>query len=146
MRHVIPLRSELVRWLLVSLAILAFGVIGIVRVPSTDASTLGKIAGFGFRLDGKECYLTVAYTVESADLRFNSSHDGRWCAYRDAYRRETYVPVYYDSSNPDRATLTPRGTLPMASVAIGLVGLAVCGACCVRRSRLSDTGARTGIA
>ena len=40
MRHVIPLRSELVRWLLLSLAILAFGVIGIVRLPGTDASTL----------------------------------------------------------------------------------------------------------
>lgn len=93
-----------------------------------------------------DCYLTVAYTVEGADLRFNSSHGGRWCAYRDAYRRDTYVPVYYGSSNPDRATLAPRGTLPMASVAIGLVGLATCGAYCVRRSRRSDTGARVGVA
>lgn len=142
----ILLRSELVRWLLVSLAILGFGVIGIVRVPSTDASTLGKIAGFGFRLDSQECYLAVNYTARGTDFRFNSSHDRRWCAYRDVYRRDSYVPVFYDSSNPDRATLIPRGPLPMASVAIGLVGLAVCGAYSVRRSRRSDTPARVGIA
>lgn len=38
--------------------------VGILRTPSTDASTLGDIAGYGFRLDGEECYLAVAYTVE----------------------------------------------------------------------------------
>lgn len=145
MRPVVLLRSELVRWLLLSLAILAFGVIGIVRAPSTDASTTGKIAGFGFRLDGKQCYLTVAYTVEGSDFRFDSSHDDRWCAYQGLYRRDSDVVVYYDSSDPGTATLTPRGALPMASVAIGLVGLGACGAYRAKRQRRNERPASVGV-
>jgi hypothetical protein len=145
MRSVLLLRSELVRWLLLSLAILAFGVFGIVRVPSTDAATTGKIAGFGFRLDGKECYLTVAYAVEGTAFRFDSSHDDRWCDYQDLYRRDGDVVVYYDSTDPGTATLMPRGGLPMAAAAIGLVGLGACGAQGVRRIRRDEAAGSVGV-
>lgn len=133
------LRSELMRWLLVSVAFLAFGVVGILRTPSTDAATLGKVAGFGFRLDGRECYLTVAYTVDGKTFHFQSSRDGRWCDFQPLYRQEGSVMVYYDSSDHEMATLTPRGELPMTSVLIGLVGV---GACCVFRVRRPSRAAR----
>ncbi len=126
------LRSEFSRWLLLSLAVVAFGVLSILRVPSTDASTVGDIAGYGFRMDGKECYLTVTYTVRGEAFRFQSSHEQRWCDYQPLYRRHGSVVVYYDSANPETATLTPRGAAPTAAVTIGLVGVA---ACCFYRIR-----------
>jgi hypothetical protein len=129
------LRSEFSRWLLLSLAVAAFGVLGIMRAPSTDTATVGDIAGFGFRMDGKQCYLTVTYTVRGSSFRFQSSHEQRWCDYQPLYRQEGSVVVYYDSTNPETATLTPRGTTPMAAVIIGLTGVAACCALQMRRSR-----------
>jgi hypothetical protein len=120
------------RWLLVSLALLAFGVVGILRTPSTNESTLGTVAGFGFRMDGEECYLTVAYTVEGERFHFQSPHESRWCDYQPLYRQAGSIMVFYDSSDHGTATLTPRGDLPMTSTLIGLAGL---GACCVYRVR-----------
>ena len=129
------LQSEVGRWLLLCLAVAAFGVIGIVRTPSTDATTVGDIAGFGFRMDGKQCYLTVTYTVRGAPFRFQSSHEQRWCDYQPLYRQHGSVVVYYDSSNPGTATLTPRGRTPMAAVVVGLTGVVACCVVQVRRSR-----------
>ena len=127
------LRSGVMRWLLVSLAVLAFGVVGILRTPSTDASTPGDVSGFGFRLDGKECYLTVAYTVDGTRFHVQSPHERRWCDYQPLYRHGGSVIVYYDSSEHGTATLTPRGVVPMTSVLIGLAGVGACGACRLRR-------------
>ncbi|WP_182523533.1 DUF3592 domain-containing protein [Nocardioides dongkuii] len=124
------LRSEFFRWLLLSLAVAAFGVVGILRVPSTDASTVGDVAGFGFRLDGQQCYLTVTYKVRGTSYRFQSPRGQEWCGYEPLYRRDGSVVVYYDSSDPGTATLTPRGATPMVAVVLGLVTAA---ACCVLR-------------
>lgn len=129
------LRSEFSRWLLLSLAVVAFGVVGILRVPSTDTSTVGDIAGFGFRMDGKACYLTVTYSVRGTPFRFQSPHEQRWCDYQPLYRRHGSVVVYYDSTNPETATLVPRGAAPVAAVAIGLAGVAACCLFRVRRPR-----------
>lgn len=129
------LRSEIGRWLLVSLAVAAFGVVGILRAPGTYASTIGDIAGFGFRMDGKQCYLTVTYTVDGETFRFQSPHEQRWCDYQPLYGQHGSVVVYYDSSDPGTATLTPRGTTPTAAVAIGLTGVAACCIVRIRRSR-----------
>lgn len=126
------LRSELGRWLLLSLAVAVFGALALLRVPSTDASTVGHIAGFGFRLDGKKCYLSVTYTVQGTPFRLQSPHERRWCDYQPLYRQDGSVVVYYRSSDPGTATLTPRGATPVAAVAIGLAGAA---ACCVVRMR-----------
>jgi hypothetical protein len=123
-------RSEFSRWLLLSLAVVAFGIVGIVRAPGTDSSTVGDIAGFGFRMDGKQCYLTVTYTVDGAPFRFQTSHEQRWCAYQPLYRQDGSVIVYYNSSDPGTATLTPGGSAPMAAVLTGLTGFA---ACCIVR-------------
>lgn len=124
--------SEFSRWLLISLAVAAFGVFGVLRVPSTDASTVGEIAGFGFRLDGKQCYVSVSYTVRGTPFRYQSPHEKGWCDYQTLYRQHGSVVVYYDSASPETATLTPRGATPMVAVIIGLLGV---GTCCIVRLR-----------
>lgn len=129
------LRAEFTRWLVLSLAVAAFGVVGLLRAPSTDASTLGEVAGFGFRLDGEQCYLTVAYTVGDEEFRWQSSHEQRWCDYQPLYRQQGSVVVYYDSASPGTATLDPRGTAPMTALILGTTGVVVCGAAWLRRSR-----------
>ena len=116
-----------------------FGVVGMQRTPSTDASTLGDVAGYGFRLDGEECYLTVAYTVEGTRFRFSLPMTGDGATTGPLYRHQGSVIVYYDSSDPGTATLTPRGVLPMTSVLIGLVGVGACG---VYRGRRPHRSAR----
>ncbi|WP_028642218.1 hypothetical protein [Nocardioides sp. URHA0020] len=143
------LRSEFGRWLLLSLAVVAFGAVGILRVPSTDASTAGDITGFGFRMDGKECYFNVAYTVHGAQFHMKSPHGQRWCDYQPLFRRESSVVVYYDSSHPETATLTPRGRTPVAAVAIGLAGVVACCFFRMRRPRqrtaLEQSASHSGI-
>jgi hypothetical protein len=121
--------------LLLSLAVVVFGVVGILRVPSTDASTVGDIAGFGFRLDGKECYFNVAYTVHGTRFAMKSPHGQRWCGYQPLFRHQGSVVVYYDSSHPETATLAPRGRTPVAAVVIGLAGVVACGFFRMRRPR-----------
>jgi hypothetical protein len=95
-------------WLLLSLAAAAFGVVGVLRAPSTDAATVDDIAGFGYRMDGKQCYLTLTYTVRGASYRFQSSDEQRWCDYQPLYRQHGSVIVYYDSSNPNGDTHATR--------------------------------------
>lgn len=128
-------RSEFRRWVLLSLAVVAFGAVGILRVPSTDASTAGDITGFGFRMDGKECYFNVAYTVHGVQFHMKSPHGERWCDYQPLFRSESSVLVYYDSSHPETATLTPRGPAPVSAVVFGLAGVVACCFLRIRRPR-----------
>ncbi len=102
------------------LLVLALGIVDFVGVPSTDSSATGTVVARGFRLDGSECYLTAAYTVDGTRFRVDSSRDKRWCD----FRHDDSIPVHYDSADPGTATLTPRGGRQVGLVALGLLGVA----------------------
>lgn len=137
------LRSATRRWLVLGLAFLALGIIATLRVPSTDATTTGHVVARGFRLDGSECYLTASYSVDSIDYRVDSSRHERWCG----YRHDDPIEVHYDSSDPDNATLTPRGGLPTGMIVLGVLGIA--GACITatrsRRRRSRRPAGQSGV-
>lgn len=132
-------RSAVARWLLVSVAILGLGVFGMVRTPGNAHSTWGEVVGFGFKLDGSGCYLTVSYAVDDTPLRFRTPRHERWCGYSPAERPRGTTPVlvYYDASDPGTATLTPRGSAPTAATFVGLAGVGGVGLHLLRRRRRS---------
>lgn len=132
------LRSDVGRWALVALVVAILGIVGVVRTPGPDTSVMGRVAGFGFKLDGSACYLTVAYTVDGRDLHLRTPSEQRWCGYSPRKQRSSRsvpVLVFYDPDDPDDATLTPRGRGPAMTVAAGLAGLAACGLWAGRRNR-----------
>ncbi|GAA1478845.1 hypothetical protein GCM10009623_32910 [Nocardioides aestuarii] len=135
------LRSDVGRWALVSLAVVVLGIVGVVRTPGPDTSVMGRVAGFGFKLDGSACYLTVAYSVDGRDLHFRTPSERRWCGYNPRDRpRDRTVPVlvFYDVDDVDDvddATLTPRGRGPAVAIGAGLAGLTLCGFRAGRRNR-----------
>ena len=139
------LRSEVARWLLVSVAVLCLGVGGMVRTPGTAHSTWGEVAGFGSTMGSGECYLTVSYSVDGTAFRLRTPQQERWCDYSLASRPRGFVGtvplpvlVYYDAADPGSATLTPRGAVPGATALVGLSGIAVVGLHLLRRRRRSD--------
>lgn len=133
------LRSEVARWLLVSVAVLCLGVGGMLRTPGTAHSTWGEIAGFGFTMGSGECYLTVAYSVDGTAFRLRTPQHERWCGHSLERRPRGTVPVlvYYDAADPGSATLTPRGAVPGATALVGLAGLGAAGLYLLRRRRQS---------
>ena len=84
-------RSEVARWLLVSVAVLCLGVGGIVRTPGTAHATWGEVAGFGFTMGSGECYLTVSYSVDGTAFRLRTPQQERWCDYSLASRPRGFV-------------------------------------------------------
>lgn len=135
------LRSDVGRWALVALAVTVLGIVGVVRTPGPETSVMGRVAGFGFKLDGSACYLTVAYAADGRDRHFRTPSEQRWCGYSPRTQRTSRslpVLVFYDPADPDDATLTPRGRGPALTAAAGLAGLAglaVCGVWAGRRNR-----------
>ena len=136
------LRSEVARWLLVSVAVLCLGVGGMLRTPGTAHSTWGEVAGFGFTMGSGECYLTVSYSVDGTEFRLRTPQQERWCDYSLASRLRGFVGtvplpvlVYYDAAEPGSATLTPRGAVPGATALVGLAGVGAVGLCLLRRRR-----------
>lgn len=122
------MRSEVARWALAFLAVLVLGAVGM-RTPGPESSVMGRVAGFGFKLSGDSCYLTVAYVVDGKDYRFRTPSEERWCGYsRRTMRSNGTLPVlvHYDSSDPARSTLTPRGPGPVVMISLGLAGLVAC--------------------
>lgn len=135
------LRSALFPWLAISSAVLLFGIFAFLRVPSTDATTVGQLTGFGAKLDNSKCYLSVSYTVDGVKSHLETPQEKKWCGYAPLLKRRTKTPlvVHYDSAKPTEATLTPRGRLPSAAIVGGLAGVLLAGTqMALRRRRRSD--------
>ncbi|WP_067434270.1 DUF3592 domain-containing protein [Nocardioides jensenii] len=133
------LRSAPARWLAIGLVLLVTGTIAMVRTPGTDATTSGTVVAHGMRLDGSECYLTAAYTVDDERRQVSSSRDQRWCG----YRHDDPVEVHYQSTEPEVATLTPRTPWLFCLFGFGLLAVTVAGLC-TRRGRRPAAQAKTG--
>lgn len=130
------IRSTLVRWAVGSLALTVVGLALVVRVPDMDHHVPGRVGGFGWKMDGSECYMNVSYTVDGQKFRITSSRDKRWCGYGGLHMiGKQYIPVYFEPATPEDGTLTPRGPWPMRSIALGGLGLLGCLVAARRRAR-----------
>lgn len=122
--------------MLCSLALIVVGLALVLRVPDMDHHVSGRIGGFGWKMDGSECYMNVRYTVDGEKYRLKSSRDKRWCGYGDLHKiGKQYIPVYFDPATPEDGTLTPRGPWPKRAIALGVLGLLGCVIVAQRRRR-----------
>ncbi|MGN0065326.1 MAG: hypothetical protein ACI379_13890 [Nocardioides sp.] len=128
------LRSELTRWALLCLAVVALGVFGMARTPYTDTTTTGSVVGHGFNMGGGGCYLNIEFTADGAKHSFKTRQEQRWCGVGAVRRKPTRPIVHYAAADPDRATLTPRGRGPELGVLLGGVGLLALGVAASRRT------------